>query len=199
MLDSNLLQQAQHKTKTAAWFVSHCNAYSKRDELTQKLQEYIDVDIYGKCGTLQCEKHSTKCDEMLNTTYRFYFAFENTLCLDYVTEKVYDAMKNFVIPVIYSGAQLSQFLPPQSYINVESFETVEDLANFLKFLSKRPEEYIKYFWWRKYYKIISRDALDPCKICMKLNELKFKSKRQIYASIKDWLYKGVCRHTKINL
>lgn len=35
----------------AAWFVSHCNAVSGRDKLAKALQDYISVDIYGKCGT----------------------------------------------------------------------------------------------------------------------------------------------------
>lgn len=194
MLDSAMLHFAAGKTKTAAWFVSHCNAFSKRDDLARKLQEFIDVDIYGDCGTLQCERGSRVCDELLNTTYRFYLAFENTLCDDYVTEKTFNAMKNFVLPVIYSGAKLSRFLPPKSYIDVDSFKTVEELATFLKFLSNNPEEYIKYFWWTKSYKITSVNPLDLCKICQKLNEPKFLAKRQIYEDIKDWFYKDVCRN-----
>ena len=32
------------------WFVSHCNAHSGRDKLVNFMQDYIGVDIFGKCG-----------------------------------------------------------------------------------------------------------------------------------------------------
>lgn len=41
------------KTRLAAWFVSHCDTLSKREQLTAELQTYIQVDVYGKCGTLK--------------------------------------------------------------------------------------------------------------------------------------------------
>lgn len=133
--------------------MSHCNTFSKRENLVKKLQKFIGVDIYGDCGTLSCELNAIECDEMMNLTYKFYFAFENSLCIDYLTEKLYRTIKNFVIPVIYSGADLSRFLPPKSYIDANDFNTAEDLANHLKFLSENPKEYVKYFWWKKHYKV----------------------------------------------
>jgi alpha-1,3-fucosyltransferase len=132
----------QKKNQTAVWMVSHCAASSGRDDLTKKLQSLkLDVDIYGKCGTKICPRNLPKCDEMLNSTYFFYFSFENTLCKDYITEKVFNAMKNYIIPVVFNGVQMDRFLPPKSYINVEDFKTIEDLVNYLKFLSMDINEY----------------------------------------------------------
>lgn len=187
----------ENKQKTAAWFVSHCNAFSKRDGLVEKLQKFIDVDVYGKCGTLSCPRYSKECDEMLNTTYRFYFAFENSLCIDYLSEKVYDTINHNIVPVIYTGADLKRFLPPKSYIDANEFGTAEDLADYLKFLSTNPEEYLKYFWWKKHYKITSYHKIELCDICQKLNQPNFTSKRQTYVSIKDWVYRNTCRDPKI--
>ena len=51
---------------------------------------YINVDIYGRCGKLTCRKSDEKrCGEMLDTDYKFYLSFENSLCKDYVTEKFF--------------------------------------------------------------------------------------------------------------
>lgn len=50
-LDTSLDIALAKKNKTAAWFVSHCDVISKRDDLARSLQQYIPVDIYGKCGT----------------------------------------------------------------------------------------------------------------------------------------------------
>ena len=178
--------------------MSHCDAYSRRDEVAEELQQFIDVDIYGKCGNMECDRSSSNCDAMLNTTYSFYLAFENALCVDYLTEKLYNAIQNYVIPIVYSGADMSRFLPPKSYINVEDYETVEDLAKYLKFLTKNPNEYIKYFWWRRYYKITRPQDIEFCAICRKLNEPNFNQKQQTYRDMKEWLYRDVCRSARIS-
>ena len=60
--------------------------------VAKNLQKYIDVDIYGGCGPLKCSLQPWECLEMLDD-YRFYFSFENSLCKDYVTEKLFGVMK----------------------------------------------------------------------------------------------------------
>jgi alpha-1,3-fucosyltransferase len=180
----------------AAWFVSHCGAPSGRDQLTKKLQEFIGVDIFGACGNLSCPHGSNVCDEMLNTTYRFYFAFENSLCTNYLSEKSFVRINYNVVPVIYSGADLSRFFPPHSYIDVNAFATAEDLANRLKFLADHPEEYVKYFWWKKYYRVEPATYRDLEKACKKLNEIKKNPTTHVYGDIKAW-FNG-CSDRKIN-
>jgi len=69
--------------------VSNCHESNTRKKYAKELRQYIPVDIYGKCGTKKCP-HSTKtkCFEMLNRDYKFYLAFENANCKDYITEKL---------------------------------------------------------------------------------------------------------------
>ena len=73
---------AQGRSKLVAWFVSHCQTKNKRFEYVKHLQNYIDVDIYGKCGSLKCERSLREselvCLNMLKTTYKFYLSFENS-------------------------------------------------------------------------------------------------------------------------
>ena len=83
-----LVNYAEGKTKIAAWFVSNCASQSKRMEMVRELQKYIDVDVYGDCGTMKCpRKREEDCRQMAAKTYKFYLSLENSLCLDYVTEK----------------------------------------------------------------------------------------------------------------
>ena len=75
----------------AAWFVSNCHSQSRREDFVKAMQKNgIIVDIYGKCGNFSCPKESqSSCLELLNTHYKFYLSFENSICDDYVTEKYY--------------------------------------------------------------------------------------------------------------
>ncbi len=95
LYDPNVLQNphvrnyAKFKTKMVAWFVSNCRASNNRLQYAQELGKYIGVDIYGRCGPLTCARKSKDCFKMLNTDYKFYLAFENSNCIDYITEKFY--------------------------------------------------------------------------------------------------------------
>jgi hypothetical protein len=54
-----------------------------------ELSKYIDVDIFGACGTKSCSKRENKkCHEMIKQHYKFYLVFENSKCLGYMTEKL---------------------------------------------------------------------------------------------------------------
>ena len=89
------LNYAEGKTKMAAWFASNCNAGNKRHNYVYELEKYVNVDVYGLCG-ISCPKNDDgeeRCYDQLDNDYRFYLAFENSNCKDYVTEKVYTALK----------------------------------------------------------------------------------------------------------
>lgn len=187
LTDNKLLKLVKNKTKMAAWYVSNCKAPSRRDQLAQELQKNsISVDIFGKCGNLSCSRGSKKCDGQLNTTFKFYLSFENSLCVDYITEKAFKVMNDFVIPVVYNGADSSIFLPPYSYIDANKFSTVKDLAVYLKYLANNPEEYLKYFWWKKYYKLQFTSLVNLRKVCQKLNEISLNPVTKVYEDIKSW-------------
>jgi len=101
---------AEGKTKMAAWFVSNCNSQSGRQDLVKHLKKYlklhlliiltriasmsilmnryIDVDVFGNCGSMQCSRDNEEdCRKMAAKKYKFYMSLENSLCLDYITEK----------------------------------------------------------------------------------------------------------------
>jgi alpha-1,3-fucosyltransferase len=188
--DQDMLDATRRKTKMGAWFVSHCNPVSRRDDLVNAMQKYIQVDVYGDCGPLKCPR-SADCGALLDADYKFYMSFENSLCEDYVTEKLFNTMKRLIIPVVYGGANYSKFVPPRSYIDANAFANAKELTDYLIYLDQHPEEYIKYFWWKRWYKI--KDATPFCDLCKKLYELDYGSDdRQIYEDLDSWWRKGYC-------
>ena len=81
---------AANKTKAVAWFVSNCGARNGRLDYAKELQKHIQVDIYGSCGTKRCPRsQADQCFKLLDRDYKFYLAFENSNCKDYITEKFF--------------------------------------------------------------------------------------------------------------
>jgi hypothetical protein len=80
------------KKKSIAWFVSNCDSESKREVYVKELQKYIDVDVYGKCGPLECHNNNS-CYEMMAQNYKFYLSFENSVSFE---NHFYRKIMNFI-------------------------------------------------------------------------------------------------------
>ena len=114
--------------------------------LAETVAKYINVDVYGWCGTLSCDKSKIDdCGDLLEQNYKFYFAFENSLCLDYVTEKIFRTLKFNTVPIVYGLGYDSYNFPPNSYIDVMDFESIEDLGKYLQYLTYNDTAYNEYF------------------------------------------------------
>lgn len=63
-LEDMLGSLVRSKKKKVAWFVSNCMTFSGREKYAAELQKYIDVDIYGACGTLECVDRFHCCNDV---------------------------------------------------------------------------------------------------------------------------------------
>jgi len=81
---------AKGRKKLAAIFVSNCYASNDRLNYVNELQKHMQLDFYGNCGTLTCDRsHTDDCFQKLKQDYKFYLSFENANCRDYITEKLF--------------------------------------------------------------------------------------------------------------
>ena len=171
----------ENRIKTVIAFISNCKHPHLR--AVRELKKHIDVDVYGKCGK-PCKPN---CFSLL-PKYKFYLAFENYLCEDYITEKTYrNALKNEIVPVIISGANLSnpEVIPPNSFINGLDFKRAVDLADYLKKIGSDPQLYNRFFKWRDEWSIIDGGTYRiPCDVCNKLYEPNQCIK--VYEDIEQW-------------
>ena len=157
------------KTKMVAWMVSNCKTRSRRELYVKELQKYIDVDVYGGCGNLTCSRrYEISCRKMVEQNYKFYLAFENSLCEDYVSEKLFEALKHYVVPLVMADVDLVSLAPPNSYIDIRNFPTPEKLANFLLEVAANQTKYLSYFEWKESYTISGKSAV--CGMCEYLNK-----------------------------
>ena len=125
---------------------------------------------------------------MLNDHYKFYFAAENSFCHDYVTEKMFNTWPLDVIPVVRGGANYSNIFPPGTYIDVLSFKSVKALADYLIYLDRHPEEYLKFLKRKEDFLVKS---VDPwCEICKYINQEDLPVK--IYDNVYEWMIGRGC-------
>ncbi len=104
----------------------------------------------------------------LHCFYRFYLSFENSECLDYVTEKVGNILDVDLVPVVMGGTNYTRDTPPHSVISVYDYQSPKQLAEYLHYLDNNMEEYLEYFKWKAKYKLVNPRISIPrsyCKLC----------------------------------
>ncbi|XP_020290110.1 alpha-(1,3)-fucosyltransferase C-like isoform X2 [Pseudomyrmex gracilis] len=177
------------KSKLVTWFVSNCQAKSGRLEYVEELSKHIGVDIYGKCGTSNCDREQKCFSDVVEPNYFFYLSFENSFCDDYVTEKVMNPLRYNIVPVVYGGANYSQFIPPNSYVNALDFDSPKELATYLKYLSRDLSRYQSFLQWKKYYRVNGGTKRAVCTLCEVLHKQK---EPKMYLTLSDWYEKEKC-------
>ena len=115
------------------------------------LKAGLKLDIYGKCVMWQLPGRWTNIAEHLKV-YKFFLSFENAFhCRDYITEKTWwNALSTGVVPVIWgpTRSDVEAVLPAKSFIFVEDFNTEQELVDYLNYLDKNDDRYLKFFEWR---------------------------------------------------
>lgn len=180
---------AKSKTHQVAWFVSNCHTVNDRRKYAVELAKYINVDIYGRCGNLKCPK-SDVCFQMLNTKYKFYLAFENSNCRDYMTEKFFvNGLSHDILPIVM-GARKEDYVqnaPENSFIHVDDFNSPKELADYLILVDKNDTLYQSYFQWKNTGEFIN--TYFWCRLCTMVHEV---SHEKHYENINEWWKKEVC-------
>ena len=187
----NFTEVTKTKTKLAAWLVSHCGTPSLRDMYVHELKKTLPVDVYGACGNKHCPRNDVRrCLEMLSRDYKFYLSFENSLCYDYMTEKVFRYMFSGLVPVVRGGVNYTKFLPPHSFINTADFKSPKHLGEYLLYLHKNHTAYLEYFQWRNYYYLDGRTK-PLCELCKRLSNP--SEYANLYKNVFSWWHHGTCK------
>ena len=143
---------AENKNRILLWFSSHgCGSNFKRNEVFKKLSSYLpdgSVDLFGGCGkrdpcggrgSITNPKAPKDCVQRLAKSYKFYAAFENSRCRGYTTEKLRTGLVYGMVPIAYGGMDRSDYeliVPADSFIHVDDFTSLENLAKFMLELDK---------------------------------------------------------------
>jgi hypothetical protein len=171
------------------WFVSNCNAQTKRNEIAKELKTYFPIDQYGRCS-----QNSKKIEnsEQLFFEYKFYLAFENAHCQDYITEKAfYNSLAHGSIPIVLGPDEKNykKILPPNSFIHIDHFKDLKQLADQLNHISNHFDMFSSYHQWRIDYRVLawkSNYFIDDqfCDLCIKLHNDRTP---KTYLNFSKWL------------
>jgi hypothetical protein len=165
--------------------VSNCKNI-ERIQLIKQLEREIpnSIDFYGKCGTRVC---NANCVELAKN-YKFYLALENSVhCKDYITEKFWkNGLLSGAIPVVKGAAKtdfLNQNVLNGSFIHVDDFVSVHDLAEYLIKVNQSESLFQSYHSWRNRYTIVSQHVKNWCDLCDRLHE---DQQENIYHRFDKW-------------
>ncbi|XP_063433073.1 glycoprotein 3-alpha-L-fucosyltransferase A-like isoform X2 [Mytilus trossulus] len=197
-MQRNYTEIFQRKTKQVSWVVSNCNTQSQRRTYVEELKKYIPVDIYGNCGknkTFCKRKSSIECHSSLSNDYKFYLGFENSICKDYITEKVFNNFQdhNKMVYVARSAPNLKSVIPAKTIVNTDDFESPKALAQYLLKLSSNEKEYISYLKEKdKYYFPDERLPRTFCSMCELLHTYKNRKLKWSGRNFNNWFRNGAC-------
>ncbi|XP_029457601.1 alpha-(1,3)-fucosyltransferase 10 isoform X2 [Rhinatrema bivittatum] len=147
----------RHRLASLAYVQSDCDPPSDRDSYVRELMNYIEVDSYGECLHNKDLPEQLKNPATMDNSkfhhilaqYKFILAFENAVCNDYITEKIWRPLKLGVIPVYYGSPTIADWLPSnKSAILVARFSHPQDLASYIKQLDENDTEYKSYITWK---------------------------------------------------
>ena len=129
-----------NRTNLIAWEENNCrDAFWPRMPLVSRLQELLPLDDYGACGHKECEpKKSDQCNRLF-ASYKFYLAIPNSECNDYITDKFWRlSLGRGLVPVVLGArkADYAKVAPPNSFVHLADFESIDDLADHLKELER---------------------------------------------------------------
>ncbi|XP_072278846.1 4-galactosyl-N-acetylglucosaminide 3-alpha-L-fucosyltransferase FUT6-like [Pyxicephalus adspersus] len=174
------------KNKLVAWAISNWNPKSYRTLYYEQLKQYVSIDVFGR-NHRNTQLPNNEQEQVLSR-YKFYLAFENSVHKDYITEKLWrNAFMFGCVPIVLGPPRenYERFIPKDSFIHVNDFQTAGELAEYILQLDKDDKAYQKYFRWRTRLHVFKEISWKNhyCKICKALKEA---PKHKTIVRLADW-------------
>lgn len=170
-----------------AWVVSNWQESHARVAFYYELSQHVDVDVYGDVYGEPLPRGEGSVVRLVSQ-YQFYLSLENSQHTDYITEKLWNALRAGAIPVVLgpSRENYERFLPPEAFIHVDDFSTVHGLAQYLNTLRGNLELLRHHLDWRDRYSIHQPEFWTEhfCTACKAVKE--GRGRTAVVQDLKEW-------------
>ena len=115
--------------------------YKKRANIAMYGKDRGMVHIYGKGWPMGYSRENSRKGnwkgrkEELMWDYFFNICFENSHIKYYVTEKIWDSIKTYTLPIYYGSSWIYEIFPKNSFIDYKEFKTPEKLFQYIRKMS----------------------------------------------------------------
>ena len=135
----------------ATFVARNCKPMNNRNDYVNAIDAKIGVVSLSSCMNNakwpDCNGRPCSKVEALRP-YKMHLAFENGNSPGYISEKIYDAFEAGVVPVWMGTRDIAETIPKGSYIDVDEFDSPDDVANYLKLVLDNETLYNSYFEWK---------------------------------------------------
>lgn len=116
--------------------------YTERQKLIEfyEARAYQDFDLFGKWWPTSYVTYQGSVDKKIDYLkyYKFCYTYENIRDVPgYVTEKIFDALEAGTVPIYWGASNVTEYVPPECFVDRRNFTSNDDLYEFLKSM---PEE-----------------------------------------------------------
>ena len=188
----------KEKSRGISGRISNCMDSNRRYKIIKEMQKYLDIDMYGLCYNKPCGHSRSEFDKSCNDLlkqYKFYLAFENNDCKDYVTEKYWQSLQREQIPIVNWKMLNRDLVIPNSYINIFDFKDIKSLTNYIKKVSENETLYNSYFNWKRSY--VNWGPCTACQICDALHDE--NRAMQVVEDLDAWVRNDICQKVGVGV
>ncbi|XP_075260618.1 4-galactosyl-N-acetylglucosaminide 3-alpha-L-fucosyltransferase 9-like isoform X2 [Convolutriloba macropyga] len=184
-----------NRSKDFCWIISNCADafHNSRNKIVQSLIQSLSRNVHiwgsaikagcvngslsnvvdhGNTGEKQQQVSHLDVPQMLAKDCKFYFAFENSNCTDFVTTRFITSIVAGAVPIVMGRLDTYNKMLPGSFIHLSDFSSLSQLSKYLENLLKDEKKMNKYHEWRKFYTYEQTGAEAACELCKKLEKLK---------------------------
>ena len=159
--EKNRLQgEEEEGLAPVAYVQSGCDGPSLRDEWVTEFMKHIRVDSYGACLNNKqlppdmrgSEKFESDKFYKYLARYKFVISFENAICDDYVTEKLWRTLATGSVPIYLGAPNIETLLPnKKSAILVKDFQSPHEVAQYVHQMNNDDELYNSFLQHKALY------------------------------------------------
>lgn len=133
--------EVKEKTGFASFVVSNPNC-SARNDFFHKLNTYKQVDSGGKLfNNIKANLNGEQDKIDFLSSRKFNICFEPYSHPGYVTEKILHAFYAGTVPIYWGSQTINSDFNPNAFINAHSFESFDDLIEYIKYVDNNDVQY----------------------------------------------------------